>query len=55
MNHGHVTFAERLRNANAVPSVSGTIQSARVSFTVVAICNASAPYAEAAPTTELVS
>src|SRR4051812_37743892 len=54
MNQGMVIFAVRLKK-NAVASVRGTIQSARVSFTVVAIASASATYFDAAPTTELVS
>ena len=56
MNQGMATRAcAPRRNAKAVPRVSGTIHNARVSFTVVATCSASAPYAAAAPTTELVS
>src|SRR5215472_948323 len=39
----------------ATASVRGTIQSARVSFTVVATARATLPYFAAAPTTELVS
>jgi len=42
-------------SANSVASASGTIHSARASFTVVPITSASLPYFAAAPTTELVS
>jgi hypothetical protein len=55
MNQGIVNFADFRLKKNAVASVTGTIHSARVSFTVVAIWSASAPYFAAAPTTELVS
>src|ERR1043165_2701836 len=41
MNQGIAIFADFRRNASAVPIVSGTIQSARVSFTTVAIFSAS--------------
>jgi len=46
---------ERLRSIAAVASASGTIHSARASFTVVPITNACGPYFVVAPTTELVS
>ena len=54
MNHGHwiLAFARR---AMAVATESGTIQSARANFTMVATASASTPYFAAAPTTELVS
>src|SRR5881394_143189 len=55
MNQGIATCAAFRLNSSAVASVSGTIQRARVSLIVVAICSASAPYRAAAPTTELVS
>gem|GEM_PF-2298267 len=38
-----------------MPAVNGMIHNARISFTVVAICNATTPYFCAAPATELVS
>ena len=39
----------------AVPTVMGTIHSARASFTVVPTARATVPYLAEAPTTELVS
>ena len=54
MNHGTWIF-DLLCFTDAVASASGTIQSARASYTVVAITSASSPSREAAPTTELVS
>src|SRR5881394_3981050 len=55
MNHGIAMRVDLRRNASAVANVSGTIQRARVSLTVVAICSASLPYFAAAPTTDDVS
>ena len=54
MNHGQFTFAW-LFFSIAVAIASGTIHSARASFTVVPTARAVGPYFAAAPTTELVS
>src|SRR5579862_4673486 len=54
MNHGHWIFALVFKTI-AVTTDSGTIHSARASFTVVPTASASAPYFAVAPTTELVS
>src|SRR5262245_51571394 len=54
MNQGYFTLTSLRRNQDAA-MLSGTIQSARTSFTVVAIASAAAPYSVEAPTTELVS
>ena len=51
----HRVEGNLLRFAAAVSSASGTIHSARASFTVVPITKACGPYLLAAPTTELVS
>ena len=55
MNHGIVIFRSLLLNMNDVASAKGIIHKARVSLMVVATFRASSPYAEPAPTTELVS
>ena len=57
MNHGHLTSLSdpEVGRRTAVASVTGTIQSARASFVVVATVSATEPYARPAPTTELVS
>ena len=54
MNHGHL-IRVLLPLTEAVLIDSGTIQSARASFTVVPTARATAPYFADAPTTELVS
>ena len=54
MNHGQWTFALLLVSI-AVAITSGTIHSARASFTVVPTASAVGPYFAPAPTTELVS
>ena len=57
MNQGIAifAFASFSRNATANAIASGAIHNARASFTVAAIASAAAPYADEAPTTELVS
>ena len=55
MNVGTETFLFLLLKIKDVMKAIGTIHRARVSLMVVAICNASSPYAAPAPTTELVS
>ena len=55
MNHGMEIFFPFFLKIKVVAMAIGIIQSARVSFTVVATLRASSPYAAPAPTTELVS
>src|SRR5665213_3265075 len=54
MNHGQLILVLLFFNIAAVMA-SGTIQSARVSLTVVPTASAVGPYLALAPTTELVS
>src|SRR6516225_3087977 len=54
MNHGH-WMRVLLPILTAVATVTGTIHSARASFTVVPTTRAAMPYFAHAPTTELVS
>lgn len=55
INHGIETRPLLLLNRKIESNDTGIIHRARASFTVVATSNASCPYADAAPTTELVS